>query len=37
MNVDRRGVLASDIGLGSAGFGAYRLAAIGGARLRRRK
>ncbi len=37
MNVDRRGALVSDIGLGSAGFGAYRLAAIGGARLRRRK
>jgi hypothetical protein len=37
MNVDRRGVLASDIGLGSAGFGAYRLAAIGGARLRQLK
>jgi hypothetical protein len=37
MNVDRRGVLASDIGLGSAGLGSYRLAAIGGARLRQRK
>jgi hypothetical protein len=37
MNVDRRGILASDIELGSAGFGAYGLAAIGGARLRQRK